>query len=216
MAAKKGTVAIGGKKVTQGQYNSGALARALTSPTQGTVAIGNTPVTQQQWQSGALANALAPGSYTPPGPPGPDPTPPPFDPAFEASKLGATWNVQTGDAEAGYQTGRTAYSTGYNADGSRNASNPYSQAQLLQDNFHRSQTGTNNSMAAAGQLYSGARLNAQGRNDRLYAEGSAGLRDSASDTYHGIQVGQLQNYGANSLGVGQGQFDSLRRSIYGG
>jgi hypothetical protein len=142
--------------------------------------------------------------------------PQPFDPAFEAQKLGATWNVQTGDAEAGWQRDRTAWGLGYNADLSLNTSNPYSQAMLLQDNYKRSITGTNNSMAAAGQLYSGARLNAQARNDRLYAQGSSGLRDQAQNAYHGIGYGQLQNYGANSLGVSQGGFEALKRAIYGG
>jgi hypothetical protein len=87
---------------------------------------------------------------------------------------------------------------------------------LLQDNYKRSQTGTNNSMAAQGQLYSGARLNAQGRNDRLYAEGSASLRDSAQDRYHNIGYGRLQNYGQNSMGGSQAGYDALRTSIYGG
>jgi hypothetical protein len=145
----------------------------------------------------------------------PVPQPQPFDPAFEAQKLGATWNIQTADAGAGFQRGETAWGLGYNADASLNTSNPYSQAMLLQDNYKRSVTGTNNSMAAAGQLYSGARLNAQGRNDRLYAEGSSALKDQARRTYHGIGQEQLQTYGANSLGVSQGGFDALRRAIYG-
>lgn len=147
---------------------------------------------------------------------GPVTAPQPFDPAAEAAKQQAQWNIQTGGAEAAYQTGQTAYQSGYNADGSLNASNPYSQAQLLQDSYKRGVTGTNNSMAAAGQLYSGARLNAQGRNDRQYAEGSAAQRDAAMNAYHQIQFGQLQNYGANAAGGNQAGFDALRRSIYGG
>jgi hypothetical protein len=143
-------------------------------------------------------------------------TPQPFDPALENQRQQAGFNITTGDAEANYQTGQTAYSTGYNADGSLNAGNPYSQAMLLQDNYKRSQTGTNNSMASQGQLYSGARLNAQARNDRLYAEGSAGLRDQTRERYHQIGYGRLQNYGQNSLGTSQAGYDSLRRSVYGG
>lgn len=142
--------------------------------------------------------------------------PQPFDAAFEAAKQSAQWNITTGTAEANYQLGRTAYSTGYNADGSLNTSNPYSQAMLLQDNYKRSRVGANNSMTAAGQYASGARRNAQGRNDRLYAEGSASLRDQAQDRYHDIQYGQLQNYGQNSIGGTQAGYDALRRSIYGG
>lgn len=142
--------------------------------------------------------------------------PQPVDPAFEAAKQSAQWNITTSDAEANYQTGQTAYQLGYNADGSLNTSNPYSQAMLLQDNYKRSQVGTNNSMAAAGQLYSGARLNAQGRNDRLYAEGSAGLRDQAQDRYHNIGYGRLTTYGQNSIGTNQAGYDAVRRAVYGG
>jgi hypothetical protein len=141
--------------------------------------------------------------------------PQPFDPELANKQLGATWNVQLGDAEAKYQTGQTAYSTGYNADGSRNTANPYAQAQLLEDNWRRSITGTNNSMAAAGQYFSGARLNAQARNDRLYAVDSDTLQRGAADTYHGIGKNQLQTYAQNSLGVTGGAYDALKRSLYG-
>lgn len=143
-------------------------------------------------------------------------TPQPVDPMFESQKLGAQWNITTSDAEANYQTGRTAYLTGYNADGSLNTSNPYSQAMLLQDNYKRSQVGTNNSMAASGQLYSGARLNAQARNDRLYAEGSASLRDQTMDRYHNIGYGRLQTYGQNTIGTSQAGYDAVRQAVYGG
>lgn len=139
----------------------------------------------------------------------------PVDPALESAKLGASWNISTADGEAGYQRGETAWGTGYNADGSLNSSNPYSQAMLLQDQYKRSVTGANNSMAAAGQLYSGARLNAQAHNDRVYAEGSSALKDSARKAYHGIDYGQLQTYGSNSLGVSGEGYAALHRAVYG-
>ena len=142
-------------------------------------------------------------------------TPQPFDPAFEAQKLGATWNTQIATGEAGYQRGETAWGTGYNADGSLNASNPYSQAMLMQNEYKRGVTGTNNSMAAQGQLYSGARLNAQAGNDRRYAEGSSALRDQARQTYHGIDYSQLSTYGQNALGVSGADYEALRKAVYG-
>lgn len=142
--------------------------------------------------------------------------PQPFDPAFEAQKLGATWNVQTSDAEAAYQRGQTAYNTGYDATGARNTANPYAQAQLLEDSWRRSVMGSDNSMAAAGQYFSGARLNAQARNDREYAVGSDQLKRSAADTYHGIGRGQLQTYASNSLGTNNEGYAALKRSLYGG
>lgn len=141
--------------------------------------------------------------------------PQPYDPSFEAQKLGAQYNISTGAAEATYQTGQTAYESGYNQDGSVNSANPYSQAQQYMDAWKRSVTGTNNSMAASGQLYSGARVNAQGRNDRGYAMASDALKRSTADRYHQIGVGQLQNYGQNATGVTGAQYDALRRSVYG-
>lgn len=143
-------------------------------------------------------------------------TPQPFDPALEAQRLGATWNVQLADSEAGFQRGETAWGSGYNADGSLNSSNPYSQAMLLQDSYKRGVAGTNNSMAAQGQLYSGARLNAQAHNDRVYAEQSSAQKDTARQAYHGIDYGRLSTYGQNSLGVSGADYDALRRAVYGG
>ncbi len=165
-----------------------------------------------------LPNPNAPGGDSDPNRPGAGGDgvlPQPFDPSLEAQKQSAGWNIQLADADAGYQRGQTAYGTGYNADGSRNAANPYSQAQLLQDNWQRSKTGTDNSLAAAGQFYSGARANAQGRNDRLYSVDSDSLRRSAQDTYYGIGKGQLGTYASNTLGVTGGAYESLRKSVYG-
>lgn len=148
-------------------------------------------------------------------PPPPVVAPQPYDPALENAKLGAGFNIGIADSESAYQTGQTTYNTGYNAQGAFDASNPYSQAMLLQDEYKRSVTGTQNSYAAQGQLYSGARLNAQARNDRQYAIGSDVLRRQAMDTHHGIGVNKLQSYASNSLGVSQEAFDALRRAIYG-
>jgi hypothetical protein len=164
----------------------------------------------------APASPGSPAAAANPAAVGPVVTPQPFDPAFEAQKLSATWSTQLADSESGYQKGETAWGTGYNADGSLNTSNPYSQAMLLQDSYKRGVTGTNNSMAAAGQLYSGARLNAQAHNDRVYAEGSSALKDQARQSYHGIDYGRLSTYGQNSLGVNDADYQSLRRAVYGG
>jgi hypothetical protein len=183
----------------------------------GTVAIGNTPVTPQQWSSGALLTALQSGSPaggTPDAAPGPAPQP--YDPAYEAYVNSANRNVSLGNNEATWQTQNLGYDSGFNADGTLNAANPYSQAQLLVDNYKRDQLGTNNSMAAQGQLYSGARLNAQATNDRQYAQGYAGLQRQASKGYHGIQSGRLQNYATNSVGVSDAAFGALQKATYGG
>jgi hypothetical protein len=187
-------------------------------PKSGSAYINGQRVTPEQWQSGAFLQALQASAAVQgtPGTPTYSPTPQPVDPALESARQGAQWNVSLADSNAGFQRGETAWGTGYNADGSLNASNPYSQAMLLQDEYKRGQAGTNNSMAAQGQLYSGARLNAQARNDRLYAQGSAAQKDNARQTYHGIGYGQLQSYGSNALGTSSADYDALRRQVYGG
>lgn len=141
--------------------------------------------------------------------------PPLFDPAVEQQRLASTFNVQLADADAGYQRGQLAYNSGYDATGARNTANPYAQAQRLEDMWRRSQLGTNNSMAAQGQYFSGARLNAQATNDREYAQSSDALKRSTQDAYYGIGRNQLQSYASNSLGVSGGAYDSLRKSVYG-
>jgi hypothetical protein len=178
-------------------------------------------VAKKKNKPGWIGSSFIPGSLpgTQPAPAAPPPVvvqPQPFDPQLEAARQGAAWNQQTSGAEATYQRGQTAANTGFNADGSVNTSNPYSQATLLQDSYKRSVTGTNNSYAAQGQLYSGARVNAQAANDRGYSQGYDALRRSAMDTYHGIGFGQLQGYGQNALGGNQAEYDALRRATYGG
>lgn len=143
------------------------------------------------------------------------PTPQAPDPAFEAAKLTAGRNVALGNAESAYQTGQVKTGYGYAADGSIDASNPYSQAMQLQDSYKRSQLGTNNSMAAQGQFYSGARLNAQATNDRNYAQSDYSLRQGYGQALHGIQYGQAQNYANNATGVSDADFAALLRAIGG-
>lgn len=165
------------------------------------------------WQSLA-AQPPAPGWTPPPGQAATG-APQPFDAGLEAGKLGANWNVGLSNAEAGYQRGNLAYDTGYDATGARNTANPYSQAQLLEENYRRSLLGARNSFAAMGQYGSGAYGRATAREDRLYAQDSNALQLGAQRGYHGIGVGQLTTYGQNALGVSGDAYASLKRSIYG-
>lgn len=177
------------------------------------VYINGQPVTEEQWQSGYFLDALLgnpQGTWQ-----SQQTVPLPYDPQAAFAQAQAGFNRGLADSEASYRQGETAWGLGYNADGSLNTANPYSQAQLLQDSYRRSVTGTHNSMAAQGQLYSGARNNAQARNDRVYAEGSSALRDRARQTYHGIGYGQLSSYGQNAAGLGAEEWERRRRAVYG-
>lgn len=142
----------------------------------------------------------------------------PVDPNAELQRIGAGRNVALSNAEAAYQTGQASTSYGYKLDPATgkyvvDASNPYSEAMRLQDTYKSNQLGTNNSMAAAGQLYSGARLNQQGINDRQYAQADYGLRQGFANTLHGIQFGQGQTYAANAGAVSDADFQNLLNAL---
>lgn len=146
----------------------------------------------------------------------PPPTPQPFDPQAELARITAGRNVALGNAESAYQQGNLTFDYGYNADGSQNTANPYSRAAMLRQAYDASRLGTTNSLAAQGQLYSGAMANAQGRNDRNYAQGEAAGRLAFTRSLHGIQSGKLANYAGNAAGVGAEDFNALLRATYGG
>lgn len=216
MAAKKS--AANPYQWADGTWHSIPAQQHADNVNGGSVYVNGQRVTPEQYKAGVFLqglNASAAVQGTP-GTPDLSPTPQPVDPAYEAQKLGAGFNIATADSESKYQKGETAWGTGYNADGSLNTSNPYSQAMLLQDNYKRSITGTDNSMAANGQLYSGALLNAQAHNDRTYAESNSALKDQARGAYHGIDYGQLQTYGSNAAGTSSAGYSALNRSVYGG
>lgn len=199
-----------------GTWHSITAAQHASNQQGGSVYVNGQRVTPEQYQAGVFLQGLN-GSAAVQGTPGvPDmsPTPQPVDPAYEAQKLGAGFNIATAGAEAGYQKGETAWGTGINADGSLNTSNPYSQAMLLQDNYKRGVAGANNSSSTS--LYSGARVNQHAIVDRHYAEGSSALKDQARGAYHGIDYGQLQAYGSNAAGTSSAGYNALRTSVYGG
>jgi hypothetical protein len=153
----------------------------------------------------------------PPGAVGPQPEP--FDPNVEQARLSAIRNVNLGTGEAAWQQGQLQHDTGFDASGNLVTSgadfNPFSQAMLLQDEYARSKMGTSNSYAAQGQHNSGAYGRAQGRNDRVYAQGYDSLKTSALQGYHGVQAGLLGNSAGNALGVSDADFAALRRNVYG-
>jgi hypothetical protein len=214
MAAKKS--AQNPYQWTDGTWHSIPASQHESNQNGGSVYVNGQRVTPEQYKAGVFLqglNASAAVQGTP-GTPEMSPTPQPVDPAFEAQKLGAGFNISTADGEAKYQKGETAWGTGYNADGSLNTSNPYSQAMLLQDNYKRAQAGVANSSSSA--LYSGARANQGAIADRHYAESNSALKDSTRQAYHGIDYGQLQTYGSNAAGTSSAGYNALRSSVYGG
>jgi hypothetical protein len=143
----------------------------------------------------------------------------PVDPTYDA-QIGAYTRTRD-DTVAGLQGQRTSglLSAGYNATYDANGNvaslaydpnNPYSQAALARTVYQQSKTGTNNSMAARGQLYSGALTNAQNQNDTNFNVGENSRQTALTNFLNGITTGQtaakndyttnFANAGADRLG----------------
>jgi hypothetical protein len=154
--------------------------------------------------------------------PAPDPNALPVDPTYD-QQIGVygkrrddsyadLTNQRTGGLlDYGYteQQDGTGKTTGLTFD----PSNPNSRAALLLKHYQQSKAGTQNSMAARGQLYAGARVNAQNANDSNYQvaddqQRKALLQFLARNSGAARDAGT--NYEANA-GVAQG--DRISRAI---
>lgn len=144
------------------------------------------------------------------------PTPPPVDPNVLNQQLIGNRNVAIGKGQAAYDTGNLGFDLGYNPDGTINTANPYSRAALFQLGYERQKLGTTNSLAAQGQLYSGAMSNAQGLNDSNYAQATAANRLQYQRGLHSIQTGQLGTVANAGTGVSDADFNALLKATYPG
>jgi hypothetical protein len=94
--------------------------------------------------------------------------PAPIDPSYGANVNAAQRNLTTTLQEDEAQRAQLGSTYGLGVDSAGNVvddhSNPYSRAAALQTAYDNSVRGTNNAMAARGQLYSGALQNAQNYN----------------------------------------------------
>lgn len=103
----------------------------------------------------------------------------PWDSAEQLSDAGADAKYNNALLNAGYK--KTAYETEYGLDPGFNdfKANPYSRAALLEQSFQRANRASGNSLAASGQLYSGASQNAETYN----REHDAQERNALEGTY---------------------------------
>jgi hypothetical protein len=99
---------------------------------------------------------------TRPATPGRAPSPRPIRRMRRTALQRAATSV-SGNAEAAYQHANIS-----NEYGIGDSSNPFSKAAMLQESYNRSKLGTTNSLAAQGQLYSGAMINAQNENASVF------------------------------------------------
>lgn len=167
--------------------------------------------------------------YRPPAPSGPAPIRPGTtisgNPGWEGDigwQEANSWALkqrQQADAQYAYELGNLRTSTGlYDAKGGLidqskvEQLNPFSQAAMLRRAWREAQTGTLNSYAAAGQLYSGALKNAAGVSgadprDQLYQDQRGGYN---SFNYHeGVDSLKSQ------FNERRGDLDRWRLGVYG-
>lgn len=143
--------------------------------------------------------------------PGPVAQPPPLDPAFQAQQAAANLNIQFGNAWDQYQTGQIENQYGLGLD----TSNPYSRAKLLEESYTRSRRGTTNSLAAQGQLYSGAMQTAQDENLRNYSIGKDTLSRERQAALDAILKGNLDRYGQVGANIDDQTLQSLLAALGG-
>lgn len=140
---------------------------------------------QDAYQQGRIPNPMTgqhkPGTTPPPGPPKVPAPPVPTDPRIDALYSDETTGLRTeyGNSltditfDENKTAGRYGFVIGRDAQGNAtfNSANPavdpadpFSKMSLLQRSYEQAKTGTTNSMAAQGHLYSGSLRNAQTEN----------------------------------------------------
>jgi hypothetical protein len=164
-----------------------------------------------------------PNTVAPPPPAAKSPdTGLPIDPTYEATIGGlqrkrddtvSQYEAQKPKVLADY--GYTA--SGYDSSGAPTGlafdpNNPFSRAALAKRTYDQTQAGTTNSMAARGQLYSGAREQATAGNEFQYQQGTDALLKALTSSLVGIQSGETNAKTDYELGAGSAYGDRITRA----
>lgn len=136
----------------------------------------------------------------------------PLDWQEQAYGLSASRNLALSNAGAAYQRGSLEQEFGYGPSG---LADPYSRAARLEENYKRSKLGTTNSMASAGQLYSGAYGRAQNENQRQYSIAADQNRRQYDQQIYGLNQAQAQAAAQYETGVDDEAFAALLRALGG-
>lgn len=188
-----------------------ALANYKTPSSFGSPALKKTPKTPA-WGSAA---PVSPASRAPSPAAGigasasSDPTALPVDPIYD-NQLGQ-YGKNRDDTLAGLEGQKSSALLGYGytqgADGALafDPNNPYSQAALARTVYKQSKAGTTNSLAAQGQLYSGAMVNAQNQNDTNFNVGENSRQNALTNFLNRVTQGETSarnDYSTNVIGAG--------------
>lgn len=127
-----------------------------------------------------------------PSTPRSQPPGPPLDPLY-TEQLGLNQRgLDTAMAGIGYGRTQIGQEYGYDPSGNLNPSNPFSRAALLQRSYQQGQAGTTTTMAAGGQLYSGAHQRNLDEGTHRYAASEDALKRAAAQAYQGLTEREAQ------------------------
>jgi hypothetical protein len=117
----------------------------------------------------------------PPGPPAGQNAPQPWNAQYETTMGGIRRDQADLQAQNAYQRQGIEQEYGFN-----DTADPYSRANLLQKSYREGQLGTTNSMAARGQLYSGATQRAREAGTFGYGQNLNALRGEYEQKLYGL------------------------------
>lgn len=135
----------------------------------------------------------------------------PPDPIYQSDVGLAGYGYNNTLAGINYDRTDLSQTTGFNAEGGLDTTNPFSIAANLQRRYQQQQAGTTNSMAAAGQLYSGALRRARGEDYYQYQRSYDSARRDAARGFQGLTERQGQAYFNYATGLNQANSDRLGR-----
>jgi hypothetical protein len=195
---KKSPWGIGGKPATNAQ-----IAAALTPKPVGNVAT----------NTGPFANIQ--GGVTPQNTL--KPTVQPWDTQYESDVSSINSARDQSLLQIAAQRSQLGSDYGYQQDQTGavtvDPSNPFSRAALLERTYRQSQAGSTNSLAARGQLYSGALQNALGEGQYQHDVGSDALQRSFQSAAQALEAQRLQALTGATTGITDAQGRRLDRSL---
>ena len=165
--------------------------------------------TKPTYSRGTVGAITAPVRTAAPLPSTPgQPAGPPLDPQWIQQQAAAQRGLDLGSAWDTYATGQLEQQYGFN-----NSSDPYSVAMRLQDAYQSQQRGTTNSLAAQGQLYSGALQNQRNADAKGYAQSYHDAYQQYQGAKDQITRGAIDRV-SNTVGnVSQDQINMILRQL---
>lgn len=134
----------------------------------------------------------------------------PWDAQYETQSGLLNRNFQNQEAALAQQETDTRSQYGFDA---QYASNPLTKANLLQRSYEQGRLGATNSMAARGQLYSGATSNALGYEDFNHASNYNNLQTEYQGLLNKISQGHISDRQGLDEGVANAKADALSRAL---